>query len=330
MNLLREITLPNGRKTVNLGFGCAGILRLPMKGQRERLLGSAFDAGLTHFDVARMYGAGAAEGILGLWLRGKRSRVTLATKFGLPCGVPSRRTVLVQSMGRWAVNLHRALKQRMKQRAEAKGGDRHYDYSVEEMERSLETSLRELKTDNLDLFFLHEPRQTDVVPQELADALRRKQTEGKFGAFGISAMSVDMPYFFKNRSELCGEARQENFVLDAPSPSRPNAPYSGVFHVLSATIPRCEALLNSDPNLASAWSERLSLNLKRRENIAVAILAIALNENPKGMVLFFTSQAARIRPVVERLRENSFSSEMLTEFREVLRAAGKDIHAARS
>jgi hypothetical protein len=329
MNLLREITLPNGRKTLNLGFGCAGILRLPTKWQRERLLGSAFDAGLTHFDVARMYGAGAAEGILGSWLRARRSQVTLATKFGFPCGVPNRRIIFIQSVGRWAVNLHQPLKQRMKRRTAAKGGHRHYDYSVEEMERSLDVSLKELKTDSLDLFFVHEPRQIDALPEDLADALRRKQAEGKFGAYGISAMVEDMLFFLENRADLCGEARQQNFVLGA-SRLLPDVPYSGVFHVLSGTLPRCQDLLKADTNLAREWSDRLSMDLKRPENVAVAILAIALNENPNGMVLFFTSQPARIRATVERLRENSYSADMLTEFRGVLSFCEKDRHAARS
>jgi len=82
MRLIREIQLPNGRKTANLGFGCAGLLRLPTLRQRENLLRTAVEVGLTHFDVARMYGMGTAEGIVGSWLKPFRGQDTLARKFG--------------------------------------------------------------------------------------------------------------------------------------------------------------------------------------------------------------------------------------------------------
>src|SRR3712207_7513257 len=48
---------------------------------RQELLGSALDAGFTHFDTAPMYGEGMAERTLGQFLsRRLRQQVTLATK----------------------------------------------------------------------------------------------------------------------------------------------------------------------------------------------------------------------------------------------------------
>jgi aryl-alcohol dehydrogenase-like predicted oxidoreductase len=46
-------------------------------------LEEAFAQGITRFDVARAYGLGRAEGILGEFLGSKRQQVTLATKFGI-------------------------------------------------------------------------------------------------------------------------------------------------------------------------------------------------------------------------------------------------------
>ncbi len=323
MNLIREISLPNGRRTQNLGFGCAGILRLPTAAQRRSLLARAFDAGLTHFDVARSYGAGAAEGIVGKCFEGRRDSITLGTKFGFPCGVPSRKTVFVQSFGRWAVNLHPAFKRLAKKQSAPATGDRHYDYSADEMTRSLETSLRELRTDALDLFFVHEPRINDTVTDDLAAALRDALDAGKCGAFGVSGMPSDLLYFQKMQPELFGGANQSNFRLgETPAPLT-GMPYHGVFHVLAGTLPSCETFLQQNPGSAKTWSEKLGLDLTQRENLATAIIAIALNEHPQGMVLFFTTKARRIAPMVKRLRENSFSAEALTEFRRVLHGREK-------
>ena len=47
------------------------------------MLGAAYDAGIRHFDVARSYGYGDAEGVVGEFLRGCSEQVTVTSKFGL-------------------------------------------------------------------------------------------------------------------------------------------------------------------------------------------------------------------------------------------------------
>ena len=323
MNLIREISLPSGRRTPNLGFGCAGILRLPIGAMRLRLLRAAFDAGITHFDVARSYGAGAAEGIVGQCFAGRRDQITLGTKFGFPCGVPSPRTVLKQSLGRWAVNLHPALKRMVNRGSASPGVDRHYDYSVAEMERSLETSLRELRTEAVDLFFVHEPRVSDDVPDELAAALARAQVQGKCRAYGISGVPADLHFYLKTQPGLFGGANQHNFRFDDMAAPLRAMPYHGVFHVLAGTLDSCAAWLDQTPGERKKWSERLELDLTRREDLATAILAVALHMHSQGMVLFFTTKARRIGPMVRRLRENAFTDEALAGFRAALRGREK-------
>src|SRR5438128_1444735 len=70
-------------RTSQLAFGCASLLREPSPRQRRLLIATAIDAGINHFDVARMYGLGAAEGVLGSALASRRHEVTIATKFGI-------------------------------------------------------------------------------------------------------------------------------------------------------------------------------------------------------------------------------------------------------
>ena len=57
--------------TSPLGFGCAQLLRTSSAKQRQRILHAAYDAGIRHFDVARMYGLGAAERELGRFAQNK-------------------------------------------------------------------------------------------------------------------------------------------------------------------------------------------------------------------------------------------------------------------
>ena len=66
-----------------LGFGCVKLTTHADRRDAVRALETAFAEGITHFDVARAYGFGRAEGILGEFLLGKRDQVTVATKFGI-------------------------------------------------------------------------------------------------------------------------------------------------------------------------------------------------------------------------------------------------------
>src|SRR2546423_15085185 len=92
----RQILEPNLMEVSRLGFGCVKLTTHRDRRDAVRILEQAFGLGITHFDVARAYGFGRAEYILGEFLRGKRDRVTVATKFGLapPSGLRGNRWVI--------------------------------------------------------------------------------------------------------------------------------------------------------------------------------------------------------------------------------------------
>src|SRR5438045_1975491 len=71
-----------GLEVSTLGFGCAK-LTFNTREEALRVLETAYEEGITHYDVARVYGLGWAEGILGEFLKNKRDHVTVTTKFGL-------------------------------------------------------------------------------------------------------------------------------------------------------------------------------------------------------------------------------------------------------
>src|SRR6476469_451778 len=92
----RQILGPSLMEVSRLGFGCVKLTTHRERSDAVRILDQAFALGITHFDVARAYGFGRAEYILGEFLRGKRDRVTVATKFGLvpPSGIGGNRRVI--------------------------------------------------------------------------------------------------------------------------------------------------------------------------------------------------------------------------------------------
>src|SRR3954468_20021191 len=68
--VMQQVELEGPKLKVSaVGFGCAGLMQSPSRKERMAVLGSAVDSGITHCDIARMYGLGRAETELGAFLR---------------------------------------------------------------------------------------------------------------------------------------------------------------------------------------------------------------------------------------------------------------------
>jgi aryl-alcohol dehydrogenase-like predicted oxidoreductase len=123
-----------------------------------RLLRLAFDLGITFFDTGNTYADGAAETILADALDGHRSDVVIATKFGYDLSVAPR----------------------------PNQQERPHDWSPEHMRRSLEDSLRRLRTDYIDYYQLHNPRLDAIHRDDLIDALETARRDGLIRAYGVA------------------------------------------------------------------------------------------------------------------------------------------------
>ncbi|MGH7745231.1 MAG: aldo/keto reductase, partial [Candidatus Dormibacteria bacterium] len=180
---MREIVVPGiGIKIPVIGFGCSSLTGTGRK-NAVRLLETAFGAGVRHFDVARYYGYGETERILATLVRSHRSQITITTKFGIQ---PRRRTNALRialRMGRRFVRLMPSARTFVQRRTKilATTGA----FSVDDARQSLETSLRELGTDYVDFFLLHDYVIGDHLPDELLRFLEGAVTAGQIRYFGI-------------------------------------------------------------------------------------------------------------------------------------------------
>jgi aryl-alcohol dehydrogenase-like predicted oxidoreductase len=167
-----------------LGFGCGSVMGRVGRGESLRAIAAACDGGITHFDVARLYGYGEAEALLGEALRGRRDRVVVASKFGL--GAPSRAAAL-RGLKPVAQRLAAAVPgARGVLRSLVGGAARSADrFSAGAAEASLNQSLAALDTDYLDILFLHDCAAADLS-DELAGFLDRQLAIGKIRAYGVA------------------------------------------------------------------------------------------------------------------------------------------------
>ncbi len=144
----------------------------------------AWDHGITLFDTARSYGYGEAEAVLGEFLRGKRERVIVSTKLGI---VPRRQSALTRiavPAARAAMHLPgvRSFIRRRSNRGVAFG-----QFTVAGLRDSLEASLQQLRTDYVDILFLHEATASVMYQQDLMAELEALVRAGKVLRAGLYA-----------------------------------------------------------------------------------------------------------------------------------------------
>ena len=152
---LEEVNSPS------IGLGCMNLSHgygspLP-EDEALRALEAAFDMGYRHFDTATLYGATANEQLLGKALAGKRDRLLLASKGGM---------AIDPGLGKKVI-----------------------DGRPDTLRRQCEASLARLRTDHLDIYYLHrlDPR---VPVEESVGALGRLVEEGKIRSIGLSEVSA--------------------------------------------------------------------------------------------------------------------------------------------
>ncbi len=306
--------------TSKLGFGCSALLgaRAGRKVSRQ-ILETAYDAGVRHFDVARSYGYGEAEAVLGEFLEGRRSEVTITTKFGIN---PPKRTRTLT----YVKNLIRPLAQvvpgvRHAARRHALSSMERRQFSVENAERSLCDSLRELKTDHIDVFLLHECELEDLHSEELLRFLESAKTDGKIRSFGIGASCERIQEVLESGDNLaCSFLEVMQFcnnVVDQHA-ARFQKAKGGAFFTHGAVGPALGPIrrfFEHFPEEKEIWSRRLSVDLGDSAALARLLMSYALSRNPQGVVIFSSRNEENIRENLSLVNyQRFFSKEQLDEF----------------
>lgn len=289
--------------------------------ERERLLATAFDAGITHFDVARMYGLGVAERELGRFLQGKRDRVTIGTKAGILLTGTSRKLQWVQPVARWVIGLHPKLRRLAQRSAQKAGGEAPRDYSVAHVRESLETSRRELGVDFIDIFVLHEPRPQDLNDRALVDFLLEQRDKGRVGSVGISGECEDAIEILRHHPELHDVIQIPSDILSPRIEElrKQNVGLPVTFSAFSRCLSPILDLLKSHPSFTVDWSDRLGFPLTDRMSLARLLLAFNVQTNPSGITLFAATNPKQITSLADEAGTRFIEVERLQGFADALR-----------
>lgn len=161
----------NGLRVSAIGLGCMGMSHAygapADKGEMTELIAKAIDCGYTFFDTAEVYGTPDNphdnEELVGNALKPFREKVIIATKFGLKFDIES---------GKIPYPLVA-------------------DSRPEIIRRSVESSLKRLQTDHIDLYYQHriDPH---VEPETVAEVMAELIKKGKILHWGISEATEEM------------------------------------------------------------------------------------------------------------------------------------------
>jgi aryl-alcohol dehydrogenase-like predicted oxidoreductase len=166
-----------GATGIKVSTHCLGAMMFGAWGNADvgecvRIVHAALDAGVNFVDTADVYSAGGSEEIVGRALAGRRDAVVLATK------------------------VHGVMGQGVNER----GNSRLW------IAREVESSLKRLQTDHIDLYQVHRPApETDL--EETLGALTDLQRQGKIRCFGTSTFPAWMMTEAQFTAERRGLAR---------------------------------------------------------------------------------------------------------------------------
>jgi aryl-alcohol dehydrogenase-like predicted oxidoreductase len=157
---MEKRTLGNALEVTAIGLGCMGMSQsyppFPERRQMISLIRTAVERGVNFFDTAQVYGPFTNEELVGEALEPVRDQVVIATKFGweLSTGQPSG-----------------------------------VDSRPETIKRTVDESLKRLRTDRIDLLYQH--RVDPNVPiEDAAGTVKELIEQGKVKHFGLSEAGV--------------------------------------------------------------------------------------------------------------------------------------------
>ena len=237
------------------------------KNQIIDLINSCLETGITTFDHADIYGGYTTESDFGAAFREsqiKREDIQLISKCGIQLPAANRNT-----------KIH------------------HYDYSKSHIIWSAENSLKNLKTEYLDLFLLHRPSPL-MQADEINEAIEKLKSEGKILDVGVSNFTPRQTDLIQTKMKI-----NYNQIEFSVTHLEPMLDGSLDYMQLNKIQPMCWSPMGSVFKKVDDKSIRiknLATQLSLKYNVEIDVLLLAwILKHPAGILpVFGTADKTRI------------------------------------
>jgi aryl-alcohol dehydrogenase-like predicted oxidoreductase len=195
-------------------------------------------------------------------------------------------------------------------------------FSTDQAAASLEVSLRELRTDRVDLLLLHEAGPSDCSDQLLV-FLDRQQHAGRIRACGVGSNFARTQEVIRDRPEFARVVQFESSIINQNRESLAAPPLTAVIThgAISASFSRLRSFLIERPEVCRQWSNDLGVALASSESLASLMLAYAVYANRGGIVLFSSTRTESIRQNASAISSCRFPADLLARFAALVRGS---------
>lgn len=209
-----------GLKCSVLSLGTSRLTSIGTKVSRKdavALIHTAADLGINFIDTADIYGQGDSESVVGEAIQGRRTQFIVATKIGYRF---SRSTRLVSKAKPFIRPIVHSIRQVRKLVAIVRDNARatqilEQDFSPTYLVRALEHSLKRLRTEYLDILYLHDVPLEVAQSAEVSETLESFRNTGKVRHFGLSIRDDEVLQYARKQSIF-------GIVQTAVNPERPD------------------------------------------------------------------------------------------------------------
>ncbi len=298
-------------KTGRLGFGTSALAGRIGRKESLRLLETAYDAGIRYFDTAPMYGYGAAEELLGEFLRTRRDHVTIATKFGIEPPKRSTAMKVIKTVAQGVVSLAPSLRSTLSQRAAQMVS--HGNFTLPYAAMSLKRSLAALKTPHIDIFLMHEVALEQMTP-ELLDFLEAAVQRGEINQYGAATGAEETLRILRSGIAPGTVAQFPDKIAVEATDLLPASHLCVTHSVLGEDFRTFCAAIAEDEQFARSCSNQLGFACKDTRKLGRFFLWTAMERNKHGIVVFGSLQDASIRANAAMQQQSEFSAGQLDAF----------------
>jgi diketogulonate reductase-like aldo/keto reductase len=277
---------------VPLGFGSGWLQAGQQAAHSLQTLEAALNSGFNYFDTARLYGDGQSEALLGKVLSPHRHKLVITSKAGI-------HPIDISVFGK--------LKRKcLKSAREPEFGR----FSAHDLTQSIDTSLRELHTDYLDILLLHECTLAHLQKYDVQPTLEKLKAAGKIRHYGIATSLEESLKIIEKFPALTSVVQIPSSALDRNISRLPPRDSLTVIH--SVIAPSLPAFVDCLATHGTELEHLLGIALDAPETAGQLLLAHALHTNPSGIVLFFSKKIANIQRAADIVQQQRFTPAQLT------------------